>query len=128
MFFGKQILLKSVINGSLPPRSARGRLVPPRDDAKRQWGQSPEIEDWLRRMQSISTESMDDPTTPRYAMSGFYIEKGGFQYAAATDARHRAGQRRHDMAAGATRILMQYPQTINDNSWYINGNSCKTTN
>ena len=35
-------------------------------------------------------------------MSGFYIEKGRFQFAAATDARHRAGQRRHDMAAGAT--------------------------
>ena len=61
-------------------------------------------------------------------MSGFYIETGGFQYAAAIDARHRAGQRRHDMAAGAPRILMQYPQTINDNSWYINGNSCKTNN
>ena len=43
-------------------------------------------------------------------MSGFYIETGGFQYAAAIDARHRAGQRRRDMAAGATRILMQYPQ------------------
>ena len=78
------------INGSLPPRSARGRLVPPRDDAKRQWGQSPEIED--------STESKDDPTTPRYAMSGFHIETGGFLYAAAIDAR----QRRHDMAAGTT--------------------------
>ena len=37
----------------------------PRDDAKRQWGQSPEIED--------STESKDDPITPRYAMSGFHI-------------------------------------------------------
>ena len=34
-------------------------------DAKRQWGQSPEIED--------STESKDDPTSPRYAMSGFHI-------------------------------------------------------
>ena len=52
--------------------------------------QSPEIED--------STESKDDPITPRYAMSGFHIEKGGFQYAAATDARHRW----HDMAAGVT--------------------------
>ena len=100
----------------------------PRDDAKRQWGQSPEIEDWLRRMQSISTESMDDPTTPRYAMSGFHIEKGGFLYAAATDARHRTCQRRQDMAAGAIRIMIQYPKTINDNSWYINGNSCKTNN
>ena len=37
----------------------------PRDDAKRQWGQSPEIED--------STESKDDPTSPLYAMSGFHI-------------------------------------------------------
>ena len=34
-------------------------------DAKRQWGQSPEIED--------STESKDDPTSPLYAMSGFHI-------------------------------------------------------
>ena len=80
-------------------------------------------------MKDEASESrMDDPTTPRYEMSGFHIEKGRFQFAAATDARHRAGQRRHDMAAGATRILMQYLQTINDNSWYINGNSCKTTN
>ena len=55
----------------------------PRDDAKRQWGQSPEIED--------STESMDEPITPRYAMSGFHIEMGGFLYAAARDARQRAG-------------------------------------
>jgi len=38
-------------------------------------------------------------TTPRYVMSGFYIEMGGFLYAAARDARHRAGRRRHDMAA-----------------------------
>ena len=80
-------------------------------------------------MKDEASESrMDDPTTPRYAMSGFHIETGGFQYAAATDARHRAGQRRQDMAAGDIRTLMQYPQTINDNSWYINGNSCKTTN
>ena len=43
-------------------------VVPPRDDAKRQWGQSPEIED--------STESMDEPITPRYAMSGFHIKDG----------------------------------------------------
>ena len=40
-----------------------------------------------------------DLTMPRYAMSGFHIEKGGFQYAAATDTRHRAGQRRHGKAA-----------------------------
>ena len=72
----------------------------PRDDAKRQWGQSPEIEDWLRRMQSISTESMDEPITPRYAMSGFYIETGGFLYAAAIDARWRICPRRQDMAVG----------------------------
>ena len=82
----------------------------PCDDAKRQWGKSPEIEDWLRRMQSISTESMDDPITPRYAMSGFYIETGGFQYAAAIDARHCTCLRRQDMAAGAIRTLIQYPQ------------------
>jgi hypothetical protein len=43
-------------------------------------------------------------------MSGFYIEKGRFQFAAATDARHRAGQRRQDMAVGDIRTLMQYPQ------------------
>ncbi len=78
----------------------------PCDDAKRQWGQSPEIEDWLRRMQSISTESMDDPITPRYAMSGFYIETGGFQFAAATDARHRTSHRRHGMAVGDIRTLI----------------------
>ena len=46
-----------------------------------------------------SKSRMDDPTTPRYAMSGFYIEKGGFLYAAAIDARHRTCLRRHDMAA-----------------------------
>ena len=45
---------------------------------------------------------MDDPTTPRYAMSGFHIETGGFLYAEAIDARHRTSQLRHDMAAVAT--------------------------
>jgi hypothetical protein len=62
--------------------------------------------------------------------------------AAAIDARHHTYPRRHDLAAGAIRTLMQYPpkqlmtirgtlmlirvkQTINDNLWYINGNSCK---
>ena len=35
-------------------------------------------------------------------MSGFHIEAGGFQYVAAIDARHRAGQRRHDMPASAS--------------------------
>ena len=90
--------------------------------------QSPEIEDWLRRMQSISTESMDDPTIPRYAMSGFHIEMGGFLYAAAIDARHCTCLRRQDMSVGDIRTLIQYPKTINDNSWYINGNSCKTNN
>ena len=45
--------------------------------------QSPEIED--------STESKDDPNSPRYAMSGFHITMCGFQYAAAIDARHRTG-------------------------------------
>ena len=78
----------------------------PRDDAKRQWGQSPEIED--------STESKDGPTTPRYAMSGFHIEKGGFQFAAATDARHRTSQRRHDMAAKtiSNRIYPKHPKGL----------------
>ena len=33
---------------------------------------------------------------------GFYIEMGGFQYAAAIDARQRTSLRRHDMAAEAT--------------------------
>ena len=73
-------------------------------DAKRQWGQSPEIED--------STESKDDPTSPRYAMSGFHITMCGFLAAAAIDARPRTCQprpaksaetcpRRHDkIAAG----------------------------
>ena len=41
----------------------------------------------------------DDPTLPRYAMSGFHIEMGGFLYAAAIDARRRTYPRRHDMAA-----------------------------
>ena len=40
-----------------------------------------------------------DPTTPRYAMSGFHIEMGGVMYAAAIDAHHRTGHRWHDMAA-----------------------------
>ena len=43
-----------------------------------------------------------DPTSPRYAMSGFHIEKGGFQYAAAIDARRRTCPCWHDMAAGAS--------------------------
>ena len=51
-----------------------------------------------------SKSRMDDPTTPRYAMSGFYIETGGFLYAAAIDARYRAGKRRHDMAASLREI------------------------
>ncbi len=63
------------------------------------------------RMKDEASESrMDDPTTPRYAMSGFYIETGGFQYAAAIDARHCTCLRRQDMAAGAIRTLIQYPQ------------------
>jgi hypothetical protein len=41
----------------------------------------------------------DAPSPPRYAMSGFQIEMGGFLYAAAIDARHRTGRHRHDMAA-----------------------------
>ncbi len=46
-----------------------------------------------------SKSRRDDPTTPRYAMSGFHIEMGGFLYVAAIDARHRTKPRRHDMAA-----------------------------
>ena len=34
-----------------------------------------------------SESRRDDPTPPRYAISGFNIEMGGFQYAAAIDAR-----------------------------------------
>ena len=67
------------------------------------------------------------PTIHRYAMSGFYITMDGFIGAAAIVARQRTCQRWHDMATGAIRTLMQYPpQTINDTSWYINGNSCNT--
>ena len=66
-------------------------------DAKRQWGQSPEIED--------STESKDDPTSPRYAMSGFHIMMD--DTAAAIDARRRTSLRWQDMAAGAIRIMIQ---------------------
>ena len=46
-----------------------------------------------------SRSCKDASTPPRYAMSGFYIEMGGFLYAAAIDDRHRTDQRRHDMAA-----------------------------
>lgn len=47
----------------------------------------------------IAKSRRDDPTTPRYAMSGIHIRIGGFLYAAAIDARHRTCPRRHDMAA-----------------------------
>ena len=47
--FWKQILHKSVINGLLPPRSARGRLVPPRDDAKRRGSKA--LKSKIRRSQ-----------------------------------------------------------------------------
>ena len=49
-------------------------------------------------------------------------------YAAAIDALHRTSHRRHGMAVGDIRTMIQYPKTINDNSWYINANSCKTNN
>lgn len=48
--------------------------------------------------------------------------------AVAIDARQRTGQHWHDKAAVLTRTLIQISKTINDNSWYINGNSCKTNN
>ena len=64
-------------------------------------------------MKDEASESrMDDPTSPRYEMSGFHIEKGGFQYAAAIDARHCTCLRRQDMAVGDIRTLIQYPKTI----------------
>ena len=46
-----------------------------------------------------SESRRDAPTTPRYAMSGFHIEMGGFLYAVALDARHHTGHRWHDMVA-----------------------------
>ena len=52
----------------------------------------------MKSMQSISTESKDDPNSPRYAMSGFHIKMGRFLAAAAIDARQRTGQRGYDMA------------------------------
>ncbi len=51
---------------------------------------------------SVGMTWLLDLTIPRYAMSGFHIEAGGYQYAAAIDARQRTGRRRHDMAAGVT--------------------------
>ena len=106
----------------------------PRDDAKRQWEQSPERTTpphpdmqcrvfILRRADSTMPQPQMpasaqahvgmtwplDPTTPRYAMSGFYITMDGFMSPVAIDARHRTSQRRHDMATGAIRTLMQYP-------------------
>ena len=72
--FLKQILHKSGINGLL--RASRWREA------------------------AVGTKSrMDEPITPRYAMSGFHIEMGGFLYAVARDVAHRTSQRRHDMAA-----------------------------
>ena len=38
---------------------------------------------------SVGMTWLLDLTIPRYAMSGFHIEAGGFQYAAAIDARQR---------------------------------------
>ena len=49
--------------------------------------------------------------------------------AAAKDARAAPVHAVKNMAASAIHTLMQYsPKTINDNSWYINGNSCKKNN
>ena len=66
---------------------------------------SENIANYLHKIHSIPlmcfpapSEAFLTPTSPRYVMSGFHIEKGGFQYAAAIDARHRW----HDMAAGVT--------------------------
>ena len=39
------------------------------------------------RLLNTAKSRRDGPTPPRYAMSGFHIEMGGFQYAAAIDAR-----------------------------------------
>ena len=52
------------------------------------------------RCGSLVESRRDDPTPPRYAMSGFHIEMDEAMYPAATDARHRTYPRRHDMAAG----------------------------
>ena len=63
-------------------------------------------------MQSVSTESKDDPTTPRYVMSVFYIKADGFLGVAAIDARRRTCPRWHDMAAGASLKREKMPITL----------------
>ena len=57
----------------------------PRDDAKRQWEQSPERTNLLH---------------PDMKCRVFILKTGGFLTAAAIDARWRICLRRHDMAAG----------------------------
>ncbi len=59
---------------------------------------------------SVGMTWLHDPTTPRYAMSGFYITMCGFLAAAAIDARHRTSPCRHDMAAVLTHTMIQYPK------------------
>ena len=66
---------------------------------------SENIANYLHKTHSIPlmcfpapSEAFLTPASPRYVMSGFHIEMGGFLYAVAIDAR----QRRHDMAAGTT--------------------------
>ena len=54
-----------------------------------------------------------DPTPPRYAMSGFHIEMGGFLYAAAIDARHRTNPRWHDKAPSALKEAILELMLIN---------------
>ena len=124
-----------------------------------------------RRLENIGggvnmKSKMDDPTSPRYAMSGFYIEAGGFMGVAAIDPMRRTCQCGDDMAAEfcrshrcphracshcqehgcwshphpdaifpkqlmtirGTLTVIRVKQPTYDNSWHINGNSCKTTN
>ena len=54
----------------------------------------------------------DDPTTPRYVMSGFYTKICGFLAAAAIDARQRTCPRWHDMAASASLKREKMPITL----------------
>jgi len=70
---------------------------------------SENIANYLHKIHSIPlmcfpapSEAFLTPTSPRYAMSGFYIEMGGFMGIAARNVGHRTSQRRHDMTAGVT--------------------------
>ena len=64
----------------------------------------------------LAESRRDDPITPRYAMSGFHITMGGFLYAAAIDARQRAGP------AGMAWLLSQFikPIKVAPDTWDVN--------